>query len=105
MAGKKGQKAGPSAFKPGPDSRRKKLPRLGTGIPPDLKEEFKRIAPEAIKTLERVMKGKQSAAAKVKAAEIVIERALGKMPQQVQATGEFHFILDPKEAPDGWNEK
>ena len=67
------------------DPRRKKNPRLGTGIPFDLKVAMKALGPEAAATIKAVMKGKGSPAARVRAAEIAMERGYGKVPQDINA--------------------
>jgi len=81
------------------DPRRKKNPRLGTGIPFDLKVAMKALGPEAAATIKAVMKGKGSPAARVRAAEIAMERGYGKVPQEIEAKGEFRFVITSAELP------
>jgi hypothetical protein len=80
-----GTAASGKPFKKGEDPRRKKSPRKGTAIPDDIKAAFQELAPEAIKTIKDVMKGKSSQSARIAAAQVALDRGFGKVPQDINA--------------------
>lgn len=80
-----GKKTGGRDFVLGPDPRRKKNPKAGTGIPPDVREALRGLTMMAVETLQRAMESRTLTAASVTAAIHVIERAIGRIPQAIDA--------------------
>lgn len=54
-------------------------------VPEDLKEAFKALAPQALKTLSEVMANGERDSDRVKAAEIILDRGYGKATQPIDA--------------------
>jgi hypothetical protein len=69
-------------------------------IPPDVKEAARGMSPEAIDTLGEVMRDrKQPGAARVEAANSILDRAWGK-PQQHITTGRIEQLSDQELAEE-----
>lgn len=55
-------------------------------MPEELKEAFKALAPQALKTLADVMNNGEKDSDRVKASEIILDRGYGKASQPIDAT-------------------
>jgi hypothetical protein len=82
--GKRGGDTG-NGFKPGqsgnPGGRKK--------IPEDIKEAFQKLTPKAVEVLGKILNDKKSKPMeKIKAAEVVLDRALGKATQPISGDEE-----------------
>lgn len=76
------------------DSRRKKRPRLGTGIPKDLREAFKARTPAALARLDELLKDKKApSVAVMRAIELVLERGWGRVPLPVEAKTQESLVI------------
>lgn len=69
-------------------------------LPEELKEAFKALAPEALKTLAHVMANADRDSDRVKAAEVILDRGYGKATQHIDANVESQIQVINVGIPD-----